>query len=73
MCSVGKGDFNLEIEHLKVERYKCNDCGKKFDVLGGLPCSYCDECLPERADVQLNYAVKRFCAHQDRMQPSVKD
>jgi len=34
MCSVGGGDFGLELEDLESERYKCNDCGNKFDVMG---------------------------------------
>ena len=34
MCSVGGGDFNLDIEQLQLERYKCNDCGNKFDSMG---------------------------------------
>jgi DNA-directed RNA polymerase subunit RPC12/RpoP len=34
MCSVGGGDFDLEIEKMEVERYKCNDCGNKFDAMG---------------------------------------
>jgi len=34
MCSVGGGDFNLEIEELVLERYKCNDCGNKFNGTG---------------------------------------
>jgi len=34
MCSVGGGDFNLEIEEIELERYKCNDCGNKFGGMG---------------------------------------
>ena len=34
MCSVGGGDFNLEVEGLELERYKCNSCGNKFDGMG---------------------------------------
>jgi Zn finger protein HypA/HybF involved in hydrogenase expression len=34
MCSVGGTDFEFEIEEIEVERYKCNDCGNKFDAMG---------------------------------------
>jgi DNA-directed RNA polymerase subunit RPC12/RpoP len=34
MCSVGGGDFNLEVEELELERYKCKDCGNKFEGMG---------------------------------------
>ncbi len=34
MCSVGGGDFDLEIEKMEVVRYGCKDCGNKFDSLG---------------------------------------
>jgi Zn finger protein HypA/HybF involved in hydrogenase expression len=34
MCSVGGGDFNLEIEKIEVVRYRCKDCGNKFDAMG---------------------------------------
>jgi DNA-directed RNA polymerase subunit RPC12/RpoP len=34
MCSAGGGDFNLDIEQIELERYKCNDCGNKFDSMG---------------------------------------
>jgi predicted metal-binding protein len=44
----------------------------KAIALGGLPCSYCDDCLPERPDVRLDHAAKRFCLHQDRMRPSME-
>jgi len=34
MCSVGGGDFDLEIEKIEVTRYMCKDCGNKFDGMG---------------------------------------
>jgi Zn finger protein HypA/HybF involved in hydrogenase expression len=34
MCSVGGGDFNLEVEELEMEQYKCKDCGNKFNGMG---------------------------------------
>ncbi|MHC1611540.1 MAG: hypothetical protein ACXQTW_08140 [Candidatus Methanospirareceae archaeon] len=34
MCSVGGGDFNLEVEELEIERYRCNDCRNEFDAMG---------------------------------------
>ncbi len=34
MCSVGGGDFNLEIEELEFERFQCKDCGNKFEGMG---------------------------------------
>ncbi|NQE44953.1 hypothetical protein C5S31_02865 [ANME-1 cluster archaeon GoMg2] len=34
MCSVGDADFDLDIEKIEVTRYKCNDCGNKFDGMG---------------------------------------
>ena len=34
MCSVGGGDFELEIEKIEVERYRCNNCGNKFEAMG---------------------------------------
>jgi Zn finger protein HypA/HybF involved in hydrogenase expression len=34
MCSVGGGDFDLDIEKFELERYKCNECGNKFDAMG---------------------------------------
>lgn len=34
MCSVGGADFDLEIEKIEVDRYKCNNCGNKFDAIG---------------------------------------
>lgn len=34
MCSVGGGDFCLDVEELELERYRCNDCGNTFDAIG---------------------------------------
>lgn len=34
MCSVGGGDFSLEVEKLEVGKYKCNDCGNQFEGMG---------------------------------------
>jgi Zn finger protein HypA/HybF involved in hydrogenase expression len=34
MCSVGGGDFNIEIGEIEMDRYKCKDCGNKFDGIG---------------------------------------
>lgn len=34
MCSVGGGDFKIELEELEFARYKCNDCGNKFEGMG---------------------------------------
>ncbi len=34
MCSVGGTDFEFEREEIEVERYKCRDCGNKFDAMG---------------------------------------
>ncbi len=34
MCSVGGTDFEFEREEIEVERYKCSDCGNKFDAMG---------------------------------------
>jgi predicted metal-binding protein len=41
-------------------------------AMGALPCSYCDDCLPERADFVLDQASKRFCEHQDKARPSME-
>lgn len=48
MCSVGGGDFALEIEQLQVERYKCNDCGNKFDAIGEKV--VCPSCMSENVE-----------------------
>jgi DNA-directed RNA polymerase subunit RPC12/RpoP len=34
MCNVGGSDFEFDIETLEVDRYRCNNCGNKFDGLG---------------------------------------
>jgi Zn finger protein HypA/HybF involved in hydrogenase expression len=34
MCSVGGGDFNLDIEEMEVEEFKCKDCGNTFKSIG---------------------------------------
>jgi len=34
MCSVGGADFDLEIEKIELDSYKCNNCGNKFDAIG---------------------------------------
>lgn len=34
MCSVGGGDFSLEVAKIEVARYKCEDCGNQFDGMG---------------------------------------
>ncbi|MCW7074803.1 MAG: hydrogenase maturation nickel metallochaperone HypA [Candidatus Methanospirare jalkutatii] len=34
MCSVGGGDFNLEVEELEAVKYKCKDCGNVFEAIG---------------------------------------
>ncbi len=34
MCSVGDVSFDLDIEELEMERYRCNECGNKFDAIG---------------------------------------
>lgn len=44
----------------------------KAFAMAALPCSYCDDCLPERADFVLDPASKRFCAHQDKARPSME-
>jgi predicted Zn-ribbon and HTH transcriptional regulator len=45
MCSVGGGDFNLEVEELELERYKCKDCGNKFEGMGDS--AVCPSCQSE--------------------------
>lgn len=34
MCSVGGGDFSLEVSKLEVVKYKCNGCGNRFEGMG---------------------------------------
>ncbi|MBC8521541.1 MAG: hypothetical protein H8D26_06085 [Methanomicrobia archaeon] len=34
MCSVGGSDFEFDIEKVEVDRYRCNNCGNKFDGMG---------------------------------------
>jgi len=34
MCSVGDMSLDIEIEELELERYRCKDCGNKFDAMG---------------------------------------
>ncbi len=34
MCSVGDVSFDLEIEELEMERYRCIECGNKFEAMG---------------------------------------
>ncbi|MDI6886465.1 MAG: DUF2284 domain-containing protein [archaeon] len=41
-------------------------------AMGALPCSYCDDCLPERTGFVLDQASKRFCEHQDKARPSME-
>lgn len=45
MCSVGGGDFELDIEKLELDRYQCNDCGNKFDAMGDKV--ICPSCMSE--------------------------
>ncbi|MFV9676888.1 MAG: hypothetical protein ACNYVW_04465 [Methanosarcinales archaeon] len=49
MCSVGEGDFNIEIEKMEVTRYECKDCGNKFDSMGDKV--VCPSCLSENVVV----------------------
>ena len=44
----------------------------KAFAMCALPCSYCNDCLPERIDFVLDKASKRFCEHQDRARPSME-
>ena len=44
----------------------------KAFAMGALPCSYCDDCLPERPSFVLDQASKRFCEQQQRMRPSME-
>jgi len=42
MCSAGGGDFRLDIEELKLDRYRCNDCGDTFEGIGeNVICQLC--------------------------------
>lgn len=34
MCSVGGSDIEFDIEKVEVDRYRCNNCGNKFDGMG---------------------------------------
>ncbi|MCW3135372.1 MAG: hydrogenase maturation nickel metallochaperone HypA [Canidatus Methanoxibalbensis ujae] len=50
MCSVGGGDFNLEIEELEAVKYKCKDCGNTFDAIGtSVRCPSCESSNVVRA------------------------
>ena len=44
----------------------------KAFAMGALPCSYCTDCLPERAGFVLDQASKRFCEHQHKVRPSME-
>ena len=44
----------------------------KAFAMGALPCSYCKDCLPERAGFVLDQASKRFCEHPHKVRPSME-
>jgi len=45
----------------------------KAFAMAALPCSYCSDCLPERAGFVLEgEASKRFCERQERARPSME-
>lgn len=56
----------------KLERHAFLSGYYKAFAMGALPCSYCNDCLPERIDFVLDKASKRFCEHQDRARPSME-
>lgn len=56
----------------KLEKHAFLSGYYKAFAMGALPCSYCDDCLPERRDFVLDQASKRFCEHQDKARPSME-
>jgi len=56
----------------ELERHAFLSGYYKAFAMGALPCSYCDDCLPERIDFVLDKASKRFCEHQDCARPSME-
>jgi predicted metal-binding protein len=57
--------FDLE-RHAFVSGYY------KAFAMGGLPCAYCEDCLPERAGFEVDSASKRFCEQQHKVRPSME-
>ncbi|MHC1600152.1 MAG: DUF2284 domain-containing protein [Candidatus Methanospirareceae archaeon] len=56
----------------ELERHAFLSGYYKAFAMGALPCSYCDDCLPERAGFVSDQASKRFCEQQHRMRPSME-
>ncbi|MBN1455438.1 MAG: DUF2284 domain-containing protein [Methanomicrobia archaeon] len=55
-----------------LERYAFLSGYYKAFAMVALPCTYCEDCLPERDGFELDQAVKRFCEHQDRVRPAME-
>jgi predicted metal-binding protein len=56
----------------ELERYAFVSGYYKAFAMGALPCSYCEDCLPERAGFDLDPASKRFCEQQHKVRPSME-
>jgi len=56
----------------ELERHTFLSGYYKAFAMGALPCSYCDDCLPERVGFVLDQASKRFCEHQHKARPSME-
>ncbi len=64
--------FKMHDTMFELERYTFLSGYYKAFAMTALPCTYCQDCLPEREGFDLDYASKRFCQHQDKVRPSME-
>jgi predicted metal-binding protein len=56
----------------ELERYAFLSGYYKAFAMVALPCTYCEDCLPEREGFELDQVAKRFCEHQDKVRPAME-
>ena len=56
----------------ELERYAFLSGYYKAFAMVALPCTYCEDCLPEREGFELDPATKRYCKHQDKVRPALE-
>ncbi len=53
------------------EKAFLNDFYKAFAFVG-LPCTFCEECIPEKQEVKNREAIKNKCKHPEKVRPSME-
>ncbi|HDS45066.1 MAG TPA: DUF2284 domain-containing protein [Methanomicrobia archaeon] len=56
----------------ELERYAFLSGYYQAFAMVALPCTYCEDCLPEREGLELDQVPKRFCTHQGKVRPAME-